>query len=166
MKQWVARIIIAAIVITAGYWLWTFFFPPAEQVIRKRLHEVAKLASFNHTEAPLAKLANSQKLANYGTADVTIVVNAPNRRVHSLSGRDDLFQALMAARSNLTSLSVEFLDIVVKVGPDKESAVANLTAKASVPSDRDMMIQEFRITLKKVGGDWLIWRLETVRTLT
>lgn len=166
MKHWVARLIIAAIVITAGYWLWTIFFPPPEKVIRQRLQEAAKLASFTHTEAPLARLSNSQKLANYTTADVNLIINAPNRRDYSINGRDELFQGLMAARSNMTGLTVEFLDIVVKVAPDKQSAIVNLTARASVPSERDIMIQEFRVTLKKLGGDWLVWRLETVRTLT
>jgi hypothetical protein len=165
MKQWVARLIIAAIVITAGYWLWTFLFPPPERVIRQRLQEVAKLASFSHTEAPLAKLSNSRKLANYATPDVTIAINPPNRGPSVINSRDELFQAVMGARSALTALQVEFLDILVKVAPDKQSAVANLTAKGSVPGERDLMVQEFRIMLRKLGGDWLVWRLETVRTL-
>jgi hypothetical protein len=42
----------------------------------------------------------------------------------------------------------------------------NLTGKAIVPGERDISAQEFNFQLKKVDGKWLIYRVETVRTLS
>ena len=71
----------------------------------------------------------------------------------------------MGARTALAGLNVEFLDVSVSVGPDQESATANLTAKAKVPGE-DFMVQELKFTLKKIQGAWLILRVETVKTLS
>jgi hypothetical protein len=54
----------------------------------------------------------------------------------------------------------------VTVAPDKQSAVANLTAKGNVPGDKDLLVQEMKFKLKKVGRSWYIQRIETVKTLS
>ena len=46
MKKWIARAILVGILAALGYWLWTVFFPNPEKLIRARIQEIAKLASF------------------------------------------------------------------------------------------------------------------------
>ena len=71
----------------------------------------------------------------------------------------------MAAHSRLTSLKVEFPDMNITFGADGQTAKVNLTGKAIVPGERDISAQEFNFQLKKVDGKWLIYRVETVKTL-
>ena len=53
------RLILLAVVAAAGVWLWTVLFPGPEKVIRRRLAEIARLASFNASESPLAALGGA-----------------------------------------------------------------------------------------------------------
>jgi hypothetical protein len=71
----------------------------------------------------------------------------------------------MTIRTHLSSVSIEFLDIVIALAPNNQSAVANLTAKVRVPGEKDMIPQELKMMLKKVDGKWLIRKVETVKTL-
>ena len=50
------------------------------------------------------------------------------------------------------------------MAPDRQSAVADLTAKAAVPGQKDFEVQEMKFVLKKINGEWLITRAETVKT--
>jgi hypothetical protein len=84
----------------------------------------------------------------------------------SFEGRDELVRWIMGARQNWSWLKVEFLDVNVTINADGQTAVANFTGKATVPSDRDFFVQEFNFLLKKVDGKWLIYRIESVKTLS
>lgn len=158
--------LIALLLIVAGlaYWLW-----PAspESIIKKNLGEVAKLASFGPNEAPLAKLSNSQKLTLHFANELEILIDVPGRAHQQVfHTHDELLQTAMGARSALGSLEVQFPDINVTVGPDRATAVADATAKIFIAGDKDFIIQEIKISLKKIEGKWLINRLETVKTLS
>jgi hypothetical protein len=165
MRTWVPRLLLLAVAVAVTWWLWSIFFPSPEKVIRSRLKELAALASVSPNEAPLAKLANANKLISYCANGVELAVDVPGRSLPTVTGRDDLLQAALMARSSMPGLTVQFFDIEVEVGPDRESAVANLTAKIRVPSERDYYIQELKFTFKKIKGEWLIQRIETVKTL-
>jgi len=165
MNRWIARTLLAALMLTVGIWGWRTIFPNPERVIRKQFTQVARLASFAPDEAPLAKLANTQKLAGYFAPDVEIQLDLPGRSEHRLSGRPEVVQAAMAARNQLSSLRVEFPDLIVTVDPEKQSAVVNLTATARVSGERDLFVQEMEFQVRKLSGDWLITRVETVKTL-
>ena len=45
-------------------------------------------------------------------------------------------------------------------------SVANLTGKATVEGEGDFQVQEFNFKLKKVDRTWLIYRIDTVKTLS
>ncbi|HEY2082608.1 MAG TPA: hypothetical protein VGI88_07460, partial [Verrucomicrobiae bacterium] len=68
--------------------------------------------------------------------------------------------------SRLTSLKVEFPDMNVTIDPGGGTAKVNLTAKATVPGEKDISAQEFNFLIKKVDGKWLIYKVETVKTLS
>ena len=148
MKSLLIRLLIAVLVITAGFFLWRVFSPTQEQLIRKQLAELARAASFSGNESPLAKLANSQGLASFFTPDVEITVDVPGHARQTFSGRDEVIQAAAGARAFSSGFTVEFLDINVALQPDKVSAAAEFTARGRIAGDRDMLIQEMKLHLK------------------
>src|SRR5207245_5446078 len=106
---WAFRTLLLAGLITLGLWGWRVWFPSPQQVIRKRLAELAQAASFSSNEAPLAKLAAVQKLPAFFTAEVEITVEAPSRYQQTFNGRDELLQAALVTRTAMVVLNVEFL---------------------------------------------------------
>jgi hypothetical protein len=165
MKEWSIRVILLAALVAVGFWGWGVCFPSPEKVIRKRLGELAKAASFSSQQGLLAKAWNASVLGEFFTPDVQVTVDVPGAQ-HTLNGRDELLQAAVGARSAVSSLTIEFPDIKVVVAPDKNSAVVNLTAKGKVPGERDFYLQELRLRLTKIKRDWLIQQIETVKTLS
>ena len=165
MTRWLLRIVALAALIAAGYWLWNTFFPSPEHVIRQRFDAIARTASFSNRESGFAKFDNATRLAAFCTSDVQITVDVPGASRHNISGRDELLQTLMFVRSNVNGFSVEFLDLNVQLDNRNTSAVVNLTARGRVSGDRDVLVQELKFTLNKVKGDWLISKVETVKTL-
>jgi hypothetical protein len=160
------RILFAAALIGLCIWGWWILFPSPERVIRSRLTKLAKTVSFEANTGALAKAYDAQKLTDYLTSDVEIHVNPREYPPQSLSGRDDLIQALMWAQSHFTAFRVELVDINITFGSDKQTATANLTCKAYLSGERDFTPQEFNFFLKKVEKKWLIYRIETVKTLS
>ncbi len=166
MKPWPARLLLLAALLAIGLWVWHTFFPNPEKLIRKRLAELAQAASFSSNESPLARLANAQKLTTFFTADVEATLDIPGRSHETFSGRDELLQRALGARSAVNGLSVELPDIQVIIAPDRHSAIVNLTAKARVPGEKDFYVQELRLNFRKIDREWLIRRLETVKSLS
>jgi len=165
MKSWAKSGLLLLAVLAIGFFGFRALFPAPQQVVRKRLAELARLASFDANEAPLAKMLNSQKLGSYFAAKVEVALDMPGRGPHTFDGRDELVQAAAAARTQLSSLSVQFPDIVVIVASDGQSAEANVTVKAQIGGQRDLYIEEIKFSLEKLQGDWLIHRIESANTL-
>ena len=166
MKGRFSQIILVAILVGLGVLLWRTLFPNPSRVIRNRLVELARAASFSLKEGLVAKAFNTEQFAGYFDNNVEVVVDVPSGAPQSFNGRAELMQAVMAVRSAIGSLSIEFLDINVTLSPDKESAEVDLTGKAKVPGERDFFVQELKFTLKKIGREWLINKVETVKTLS
>ncbi|MGD0087543.1 MAG: hypothetical protein ABSC24_10495 [Verrucomicrobiota bacterium] len=162
----VLRVLSVAALVAVGVWLWTVLFPSPEKVIRQRLATVAKRASFAPDEGTLARLADAESLAGYFSTNVEIDLDVPGRLQHTILGRDEITQTAVAARSTVSGLSVKFLDVTVTLGPDKQSAVADFTVEARVGGEPDLIVQEMKFTLRKIDGQWLITRVETIRTLS
>ncbi len=141
------------------------FFPSEEQRIRRVLIEVAQAASVQNNPTPLGNLAAAQELAGHFSADAEIIVNVPEVGKKSLVGREEIRQAVLAVRSNLKGLKVEFLDINLELDRQRQSATAELTAKATAKAERDFGVQELQVQLKKLDGRWCLTRIETVKTL-
>jgi hypothetical protein len=66
---------------------------------------------------------------------------------------------------SLGSLKVDFPDINIVLGPDGQSAEVDLTAVGKVSSEPDPEVCELKFLLTRTGGDWMIRRVETVKTL-
>jgi len=162
----VARLALLVVLAAFGFWLYTVFFPGPEKVIRKRLAKVAQLASIRPDQGLLSRGASIQELANYFDSRVEITLNWRGGSEHTLAGRDEIIEAAKLAHGRFKTLQVEFLDLNVLLAPDQQSATVNLTAKVTSDDEKDFQVQELKITLKKVNGDWLIFQIETVRTLS
>jgi hypothetical protein len=165
MKRWLFRALVAGVLAALGFWGWSVFFPSPEEMIRKRLGELAKTASFSSKEGLLTKALNASALGEFFTLDVQVTVDVPGTQ-HTLSGRDELLQAAVGARSEVSSLKIEFPDIKVTVAPDKTTAVVNVTALGKVSGQKDFYLQELRVRMIRSKRDWLINQIETVKTLS
>ena len=70
MKAWFWRVTVMVVLLGFGIWIWTILFPGPERIIRKRLQELAKSASFAGNESPLAAFANAQRVAGFFTGKI------------------------------------------------------------------------------------------------
>ena len=166
MNRWFWRAFLLAALFVLTAWLYSVFFPSPERAIRARLSQLAKSASFGGNESPVTAMANAQRVAGFFMEDVQIRVDLPGRMAATVSGRDEVREKTMALRSLGGGLQVEFLDINVTVAPDKNSAEANLTLKGKIAGERDLIVQELKMLLNKIEGDWKIKQIETVKTLS
>ncbi len=160
------RLLLFAAVAALGAWAWVVLHPSPEKVIRKQLQGAARAVSFGPDEGYLAKLAGAQRLADFFSTNVDVQLDVPGRQEHRLAGREEIQQEALAARAAVRSLSVTFPDVTVIVNAGDASAVADLTLQAKVAGEPDMIVQEMKFTLRKINGQWLIVKVETVRTLS
>jgi len=160
------RVLGAILLAVLGVWLWTILFPSPQKIIRQRLEAVAKCVSFAPGEGVLVRLAGAQSLAGYFATNIVIKLEVPGHDQLTLSSRNEITQAALTARSAFGSLKVKFLDISVKVAPDRQSATVDLTVDANIADQQDVMVQDTKIILHKIDGEWLITRVETVSTLS
>jgi hypothetical protein len=158
----VPRLVLLAVLIAAGVGLWTVLFPSPEKIVRKRLAQVAAEASFDSGENALLLAARWENLASRFSTNVEINISAPGYGRQEVAGRAKIPQIAAAARSRWTSVKVEFPDVSVTLGPDKQSAVADVAVKVQAAGETDFNVQEVKFTFQKIGGDWLITRVETV----
>ncbi|HEY5043448.1 MAG TPA: hypothetical protein VIK53_15765 [Verrucomicrobiae bacterium] len=159
------RLVFIAAVIVVGAWLWTVFFPAPEKVIRHRLEKLAADASFTSKQGNFSRLASGESVAGFFSTNIEINLNVPGHEQVAFASRTEITQYALVARERLKSLSVKFPDVNVTLAPDKKSAVADVTVDAAVSGQRDAIVQELKISFQKTQGDWLITRIETVRTL-
>ena len=156
----------AAALIGLGLWGWLILFPSPEKVIRSRLNQLAGVLSFEPKDGIIVRGYHVEKAARFFTADVEVSVDVRGIEPMIFSGRDEIQQRALGGARLLRGLKVEFLDINVTLGPDKQTASANLTAKWTISGEREFNVQEFNFKLRKVNGEWLIHRGETVKTLS
>jgi hypothetical protein len=161
----IIRIVLLAALTALGIWLWTVLFPSPETVIRKRLTELARTVSSSANESDLTRLAAARSVAGFFAANVELNVDLPELGQRTMD-REEITQVALMARSRAGGVQVKFPDINITVAPDKQSAVADLTVETNVSGERDSVVQEMKFTLRKTDGQWLITRVETVRTLT
>jgi hypothetical protein len=160
------RLVLVAAAVALGVWLWLALFPSPEKAIHKRLVQLARDVSFSSSDGNLARLAGAQDIADFFSTNVEVNIDVPR---HALSGpleRADITQAALGMRSTLSMLNVQFPDVNVTVASDKNSATADVTVEATVSGERDALVQEMKFTFQKIGGQWLITRVETIRTLS
>ena len=159
------RLILAAALVGLAIWGWRVWFPSPQNAIRSRLLNLARTVSVEPGEGAIPRGLKAQSLGDYFTADVVINLEVRGFDSRELQGRDELMQAVMGAMQHVRGLKVELLDINVALDAGNQTAVVNLTGKATVEGEGDFQVQEFTFKVKKVDRTWLIYRIDTVKTL-
>lgn len=165
MKPWLVRLAWVGALVVAALGSYRLFFPSPEHVMRKELTQLARAASIAPNEGALTKVAKTETLLSFFTPDAQLVLDVPGRSIQTVNGRAEIQQAILAARSMLGSLRVEFVDVMITLAADRQSAVADLTATASLPGEKIPEVQELQFRFKQIERDWLIEHVETVKTL-
>jgi hypothetical protein len=140
-------------------------FPSDETVIRRQLDKIAQLASFSAQESAIARMAVASRLCSFFRSELVIRLDNVNPEYGNIEGRDQLRQVLVAVRTQLNQLRVEFLDHKIHVEEDGLSATALLTALADVNRERNAIVHQLRIRLMKSDNQWLIAEIETLQAL-
>jgi hypothetical protein len=159
------RLVLLAVLAGLGFWLWTVLFPSPEKVVLKKISSLAATATISANDSNLARAAKATSLVSDFASDAEIDFDISGVGARTFSGRDEIRESAMGGFANIPSMKVQFLDATARVGADKQSAEVNCTARVILGGDKDFGIQELRFTLKKIDGDWLITRAETVKTL-
>jgi cytoskeletal protein RodZ len=162
----VFRLVWVAALVALGVWLWTVFFPSPEQAVRKQLTKLAGDVSFSRDENSLVRIADAESVSGFFSTNVEVTINVPGQEEHTLSGRAEITQVALAARTQAGELKVKLPDVNVAVAPGGQSATADVTVEADVGGERDPIVQEMKFTFQKIDGQWLITRVETIRTLS
>jgi len=158
---------LAGVAVAGGLacWLWTVWFPSPEKQVLRQVARLAATANFSAGDGNLTRAGKAGNLASEFANDAEIVYEIAGLGGRTLDGREEIREAALGAFANLTSLKVEFADATARIGPDQQSGEVTCTARVSTGDSKDFGIQELRFQLKKSGGDWLITRAETVKTL-
>lgn len=162
----VFRIVLVAALAALGAWLWMVLFPSPEKVIRQRFEDLARTTSVSAGAGDLARLSAARSLAGFFSTNVEMSLDLPRFGRLGSMDREEITQMALAATSRAGGLQVKFPDLNVTVDPGRQSAVVDLTVTAVVAGEPDSLVQEMKVTLHKIDGQWLITRVETVRTLS
>jgi hypothetical protein len=164
MKQ-IVRFLFLAGMIALGVWAWGVFFPDPQRVIEKRLLKLARLVSFSPQEGDLRRAAKIERMGGFFAENVQAAIDVPGEGIHTFEHRDELMQAAMASRTVANGIQAEFVGINVMLDPDQAGAAADLTLKARIGGQSELIVQQLKFTFKKMDDDWLITRIETVKAL-
>ena len=159
------RVILIVVLAGLGFWLYTILFPNPEKVVLKRISSLASTATVGSAEGAITRAAKVSSLIGYFSTDVEVHVEGPEVGKRTISGRDEIRELAAAVMANVSSLKVQFDDATAHVTQDKQSADVSCTARISAKDSKDFGIQELRFQLKKIDGDWLITKIESVKTL-
>jgi hypothetical protein len=157
------RLLVLAGLIVLGCWAWKAVFPNPRTVIRRRLEKLAQIASFSPNEGQLTKLANVQKIGGYFADQVTVNVEVQGAEKVSFNNREDLVQAMQGARMTVSSVKARFSGTKIEMTPGNQEAIVGVVLAADVNGEQNEVVVDLKIGMKKIDGDWLITRVESVQ---
>ena len=164
--KWLWRTLAILVLVGVAVWLWLTLFPSPEKVVRRHLHRLAAQVSFTPAESDLARLGKIAGLTRYFTPEVEVNLAFRGRSEHGVITHEFIQAGGASLRENAPNgLQVEFIDINVTVSPARDTAAAELTMKVTAPGDNQFNVQEMKFDLRNTSDQWLIHRVETVRTL-
>ena len=162
----ISRIVLLLVLAALGVWLWMTLFPSPEKIVRRQLAKLAADVSFSQNENNLVKIADAQSVADFFASNVVVNIDVPEHEEQTMAGRDQITQAALLSRQQATDLEVKFPDVNVTVAADKLSATADVTVQATVSGQPNAIVEEVKFTFEKIDGQWLISKVETVRTIS
>jgi hypothetical protein len=164
--KWIIRVVVYATLIGTGIWLWLYFHPSPQEAIRRQLAQFAAAASFQGPEGLVRRAAAAQKFSRFFAGEVRVNIE-PRGFFDEDASRQDIAEAIFQVRSqaDIKSLRVQILDPVITLGADRRSAIVELTVNVETGGEPHFVVQEMKFTMRQVEKEWLIFRIETVRTL-
>ncbi len=159
------RIVLLAVLGAVGFWLWTVLFPGPEKICLKKMAALASTATFSAEASNITRAGKASSVVSMFSLDAQIDFDAGSSGRRTISGREEIRELALAGFGGLPSLDADFLDATAKAGADKQSAEVSCTAKIQLGGQKDYWVQEMRFQFKKIEGEWLITRAETVKTL-
>jgi len=159
------RIISVVVVVALGVWLWRYFHPTPEAAIRRRLADVARTVSYTGAEGFIARAAKAEKLTGYFAPEVVVRIDLPGQSRHEAASREEIMSIAMRLPTLFRSFKVALLDPNILLGADQKSAIVDLTLQAQTAGDEYLVVQEIKCTMRQVDGEWIILRVDTVKTL-
>ena len=133
-------LVIALALIGLAFWCWRVFFPGPERIIRSRLSTLAKTASFEPKEGVVVRGYKLLSITDFLTKDAVIKLEMRGMETMTYTGQEEISTAAKQL-ALLNGLNVEFLDINVALGADKQTAIVDLTGKATVAGEKDFYVQ-------------------------
>ena len=158
------RLILLAVTIGLCTWLWIYLYPTPQEAIRRQLVALAKSATLEKTEGNIAAALHANAFSEFFGREVALNME-PRAMFPDSVERSEIAKIMLRLRTESRSLDVKILDPIITVGANEKSAIVELTVNVAAEGDRHLLVQEMKFTMKEVEGDWIIVRVETVRTL-
>jgi hypothetical protein len=140
----------------AGIVIWWFFFPSPERAIKKRLTRLSEVISADVSNSNIKRVANVNQLASFFSADVAIDASSVSRYNELITGRDELTQAIMAARTMVQKIEAKFYNIEIEVDESRKNATVELTALVKLNNQEDPFLGDVKLTMRKEDRQWMI----------
>lgn len=164
MKK-VFRSALVVVFLGLGFLAYQKLFPGDETRIRRELSDLARCASMPAGEPVWRRVANANRLAEFFSADVALNLEPIGLDWASVNGRAELRPLLLAARSRLQQSRIEFPEMLVAVAPDRTNATAIVGVVAEINGEPNAVVQELKMSWRKIDGQWRIATIEAVRAL-
>lgn len=146
----VAGVLLALMVAGIGYRYW----PSEERSIRRHLSNLAEALSFPLAESDEERLTRIAVLREYFDPDVRIRLDE-----REITSRDEVINQLTRFQPPPGGVAVEFVNIVVTIAADGDTAAVTLTAKLSSTNANGVSTLDERVadvTMRKLDDDWVI----------
>jgi ketosteroid isomerase-like protein len=140
-------------------------WPPNDRrLIEGQLGRLATAASVSGAETVVVQAAGAARVAAFFTDDVMISADDQSSTV---GGRDAVMALAAQARAASRALRVAFNDVQIAVnGPSTATAYLTVTISGASPGGEKLVdAREVNLAFRKVGGTWLIARVDALRTL-
>jgi ketosteroid isomerase-like protein len=134
--------------------LWWIFGGTDEMRIRRRLDDMARVASRSSGEQPAVAFGKARELSQFFTATCEAADGATGAVV---SGREEVARAIAWAREEEDAAEVVLEDVQVLMG-EAPTATATLTVRIRLPDGSAGALDrtEASLTWAKQDGTWLI----------
>jgi hypothetical protein len=153
------------VTLAALAWYASKLLPNDHKAIHALMVRLTQAASVRPNESQLARLTYADRLSAFFTTNAVLHLETLSSDFPAISGRSDLVEAAMAARTQLRQAEFKLADLDVTFPPDKGTAKALVAITGQINFRTNDFGQTFRMILEKRQGRWLISQVESVERL-
>jgi hypothetical protein len=162
MVRRVFQLVVVVVLVGLGVMGWRWMFPGDEVRVKRVVEAAVAAVSWEGGEGNIARMAAVNRLGGLCAADVQVVFETRGGRSQVLEGRSDLQQAMMVVRQRAAWLRASVDDLEVRLGDGGLGAVVLLAATVEIGGVDESILGDYKLTLRKEDGEWLIERVEPV----